>query len=207
MPRIITSKNFPIRPAGYLTARGIALGLALGLGLSSCSEALLPSFSGSPSPSPVLIAAAAGQVGSDALPLGGSPYGSYLAGLYAGSQRDLSVAADFMLETLAYDPDNEQLLNRAFMLVAGDGRHAEAVDLGRRIAARSPDHGLAELTLAVDAMMRGAPAEAEAAIADLPEKGLSTVTGTRTLLRGLGPIRTFLSPSQGVCQDIDDQAP
>ncbi len=150
--------------------------MGLALGVSACAEEIQPRTGGGPSPSPILIAAAAGQVGSDALPLGGSPYGSYLAGLYAGSQRDLSVAADFMLETLAYDPDNEQLLNRAFMLVAGDGRHTEAVELGRRIAARSPDHGLAALTLAVDAMTRGAPAEAEAALADLPEKGLSTVT-------------------------------
>jgi tetratricopeptide (TPR) repeat protein len=159
-----------------MAARSLALGLALGLGLSGCFEAFQPGIGGGQSSSPVLIAAAAGQVGSDALPLGGSPYGSYLAGLYAGSQRDLSVAADFMLETLAYDPDNEQLLNRAFMLVAGDGRYAEAVELGRRIAARNPEHGIAALTLAVDALMRGAPEEAEAAMAGLPEKGLSTVT-------------------------------
>ena len=156
------------RTVGCLAALGLALGL------SACAEDIPPSRDGRTA-GPVLIAAA-GQIGSDALPLGGSPYGSFLAGLYAGSQRDLSVAADFILESLAYDPDSEQLLNRAFMLVAGDGRHAEAVDLGRRIVARRPEHGLAALTLAVDAVARGAPEEAEAVIAKLPEKGLSTVT-------------------------------
>ncbi len=169
MPQTNTPRSFLSRTAGCLAALGLVLGLA------ACAEDFLPSGGGRTA-GPVLIAAAAGQVASDALPPGGSPYGSYLAGLYAGSQRDLSVAADFMLESLSYDPENEQLLNRAFMLVAGDGRHAEAVDLGKRIVARRPEHGLAALTLAVDAVARGAPAEAEAFMAGLPEKGLSTVT-------------------------------
>jgi len=173
LPQANTPNSFPSRAPGYLAA--LALGLGLGLGLSACAADHQPS-GGSRTAGPVLIAAAADQVGSDALPLGGSPYGSYLAGLYAGSQRDLSVAADFMLESLAYDPGNEQLLGRAFLLVAGNGRHIEAVDLAGRIAARSPEHGLAGLTLAVDAILRGAPEAAEAAMANLPEKGLSTVT-------------------------------
>ncbi len=169
MPHTKTPKSFLSRTAGGLAVLGLALGL------SACAEDFLPSGGGKTAGS-ILIAAAEGQVASDARPPGGSPYGSYLAGLYAGSQRDLSVAADFMLESLSYDSENEQLLNRAFMLVAGDGRHDEAVDLGRRIAARNPEHGLAALALAVDAVARGAPAEAEAAMAGLPEKGLSTVT-------------------------------
>jgi len=169
LPQANTPNSFPSRTLGYLTALGLALGL------SACAAGTQPS-GGSRTAGPILIAAAAGQVGSDALPLGGSPYGSYLAGLYAGSQRDLSVAADFMLESLAYDPDNEQLLGRTFMLVAGNGRHIEAVDLAGRIATRSPEHGLAGLTLAVDAVLRGEPEAAEAAMANLPEKGLSTVT-------------------------------
>ncbi|MHA1153469.1 MAG: tetratricopeptide repeat protein [Alphaproteobacteria bacterium] len=162
----------------YQRSLVLALGLSLGLtlGLSACAEDFLPPAGADRAAGPILIAAAGGQVASDALPLGGSPYGSYLAGLYAGSQRDLSMAADFMLESLAYDPDNEQLLNRAFMLVAGDGRHAEAVDLGRRIVAHRPEHGLAALALAVDAIARDAPEEGAAAMAKLPEKGLSTVT-------------------------------
>ncbi len=165
-------------PKSFLSCTGVgraALGLTLAVGLSACAEDFRPSGGGRTA-GPVLIAAAAGQVASDALAPGGSPYGSYLAGLYAGSQHDLSMAADFMLESLSHDPENEQLLNRTFILVAGDGRHAEAVDLGRRIAIRRPEHGLAALALAVDAVVRGAPMEAETVMAKLPEKGLSTVT-------------------------------
>ena len=173
MPQTDSPNSFLSRTAGCLTAPGLALGLSLGLALSGCAE--VPPGDGRTA-GPVLIAAAAGQVASDALAPGGSPYGSYLAGLYAGSQHDLSMAADFMLESLSHDPENEQLLNRTFILVAGDGRHAEAVDLGRRIAIRRPEHGLAALALAVDAVVRGAPVEAETVMAKLPEKGLSTVT-------------------------------
>ncbi len=177
MPQTSTLNFSLCRTAGCLAARGFAgLFLVLGLGLSACAETYSSDIGDGRTASPILIAAATGQVASDARALGGSPFGSYLAGLYAGSQRDLSAAADFMLDSLAYDPDNEQLLNRAFMLVAGDGRHAEAVDLAGRIAARRPENGLAALALTVDAVVRGAFEEGEAIMARLPEKGLSTVT-------------------------------
>ena len=40
------------------------------------------------------------------------PYGSYLAGLVASNQRDFGSAADFMLQALAADPKNRELLER-----------------------------------------------------------------------------------------------
>ncbi|MEE8188972.1 MAG: tetratricopeptide repeat protein [Kiloniellales bacterium] len=125
---------------------------------------------------PVLVAAADGHVSGEGSPLIGSPYGSYLAGLFAGRRRDLGIAADFMLEALAYDPENERLLNRAFMLNAGDGRHAKAVELAGRLTAIDPDHSLALLALIVDAVGRGAYADAESYLGRLPNKGLSTVS-------------------------------
>ncbi len=154
--------------AGCLFALGLML-LAAG-----CADESKPDEA---APRRVLVAAAEGEVGNGAAPGGGSPYGSYLAGLFAGRQRDLSVAADFMLESLAYDPDNERLLNRTFMLVAGDGRHARAVELARRLLEVDPDHGLAAVVLTVDAVARRSLDEAEQAIARLPEKGLSMVVG------------------------------
>ncbi len=161
------------RPANRLLGCFVVLGVALTAG--GCADDAGLSVSPA-SASAVLIAAVRGEVASDAAPIAGSPYGSYLAGLFAGSQRDLSMAADFMLESLAYDPDNEQLLNRAFILVAGDGRHDQAVDLAGRLTARDPDHGLAALVLAVDAVQRGAIEDASAFLSNFPERGLSTVT-------------------------------
>jgi len=129
----------------------------------------------------VLIAAAQGEVRSDAGAQIGSPYGSYLAGLFAGRQHDLASAADFMLDALAFDPNNPRLLGRALMLLAGDGRHEAAVDVARRVRALDPGNGLAGLVLAVDAVSRDAYDEAGSLLESLPKRGLSTVA--RPLLR------------------------
>ena len=150
----------------------------LGLLAAGCAELSELSEPGPivTSAGPVLVAAADGQVSGQGSPLLGSPYGSYLAGLFAGRQHDLGVAAEFMLEALRYDPENEQLLNRAFMLAAGDGRQAKTVELAGRLTAIDPDHSLALLVLIVDAVGRGAHADAESYLGQLPDKGLSTVT-------------------------------
>ena len=174
------SFRFPIRKIQWLIWGPLALGPGLLL-LAGCAYVF--GFEPAPEPepivnsaAPVLVAAAVGKVGGGASPIIGSPYGSYLAGLLAGRQHDLSVAADFMLDALAYDPENEQLLNRAYMLVSGDGRHDKAVELARRLTAFDSDHGLAILTLSVDAVGRGAYQEAESLLSQLPDKGISAVT-------------------------------
>ena len=82
-----------------------------------------------------------------------------------------------MLRALAYDSGNAQLLNRTLMLVAGDGRHRKAVEIARRLDAVDPGNGMALLVLAVDAVKRDALDEAEALLARLPTRGLSTITG------------------------------
>ncbi len=125
----------------------------------------------------VLLAAAQSSVRSDADPSTGSPFGSYLAGLYAGRSRDLSAAADFMLHALSYDPNNLQLLNRSLLLLAGDGRYESATEIARRIEAVSPSNGLAALVLAIEAVKRGDIAEAESRLAGMPEQGLSGIAG------------------------------
>ncbi len=172
--------RFPTRKIHWLSRGPLVLGPGLLL-LAGCAN--LFGFAPAPEPvpvltsaAPVLIAAAEGEVGGGTIPAVGSPYGSYLAGLLAGRQHDLSIAADFMLDALAYDPENEQLLNRAFMLVSGDGRHDKAVELARRLTAADSDHGLAVLTLSVDAVGRGAYQEAEALLSQLPNKGISAIT-------------------------------
>lgn len=128
-------------------------------------------------PNPIMrVAAATSDVSSDASAASGSPFGAYLAGVYAGRQQDLGSAAEFMQQALASDPDNEQLLEQTFVLSAADGRRAETVDLARRIGATNPDQGLAGLALAVDAVTRGDMDAAEGFLTAMPAKGLSTIT-------------------------------
>ncbi len=151
--------------------------------LSSCAEiAEITEFSTGLSaeaqPATIFrVAAASSDVTTDATVPLGSPLGAYLAGHYAGRQQDVSSAADFMSQALASDPENEQLLDRTFVLNAADGRRAKAVELARLIGPENQGQGMAGLVLAVDAAARGDMDEAEELLAGLPEKGLNTVTG------------------------------
>ncbi len=70
-------------------------------------------------------------------------YGAYLAGRFAASETDTRAAADSLLAALRADPDNPELLGRAFLATLLDGR-SEA----QRLARRLPDNPAANLLLA-----------------------------------------------------------
>ena len=140
-------------PMAYKRLAGAAAGTALVLVAACAQPANQPtdvSAAGA-----ILVAAADGGLDADLYAPGGSGYGSYLAGLFAGRQQDLSVAADFMLDALAQDPDNPQLLNRAFMLVASDGRHDKSVELAQILSGTAANNGLAALVLGTEAAAEG----------------------------------------------------
>jgi tetratricopeptide (TPR) repeat protein len=81
-----------------------------------------------------------------AQPLTGA-FGSYLAGRFAAAETDTRAAADAMLAALRADPDNPEVLSRAFLAALLDGRPEAA-----RLARRLPDNPAAVLLLAgVDA--------------------------------------------------------
>ena len=79
---------------------------------------------------------------SGAPPLSGA-FGAYLAGRFAASESDTATAADRLLAALRADPDQPELLNRAFLAALLDGR-SEALRLARRL----PDNTVANLLLA-----------------------------------------------------------
>ena len=122
---------------------------------------------------PLQLAAAAGA--ADYRLAGGSPYGDYLAGLIAGRQKDLSAAADLMHRALDSDPENIALLRHTFILVAADGRHAEAVRLARRVIEHFPDDTSARLVLVVDQVERGELEKAAETLDGLPARPLGGV--------------------------------
>ena len=104
-----------------------------------------------------------------------SPYAAYLAGLTATRNNDLSVAADYMLKALEGDPDNPDLMRPVFLIVAGDGRHQEAVALAERLNSLAPGTLMADLVLTVDAADRGDWAAADAAVSRYPDRGLGSL--------------------------------
>ena len=59
-------------------------------------------------------------------------FGAYLVGRFATAETDTRVAADSLLAALRADPEQPELLNRAFLATLLDGR-SEAVRLARRL--------------------------------------------------------------------------
>ena len=124
----------------------------------------------------IQLAAADGR--ADAPATFTSPYGDFLAGMVASHERDLSAAADFMQRAWESDPDNFSLLRRAFLLVAAEGRHAEAVRLARRVLEQGPPNGtypeaiLVMLVLTVDSVERGDLEGAQRMLDAMPDRRL-----------------------------------
>ncbi|MBM3599294.1 MAG: tetratricopeptide repeat protein [Alphaproteobacteria bacterium] len=111
-----------------------------------------------------------------------SNFGSYLAGRYAQNRRDLTAAAEYVQRVLATDPDNPQLLRRAYFLMASEGRMTEAETYARRIVDGGAETALASLTLALADIKAGRFAEAEKHLAAIERNRINNLISP--LLRG-----------------------
>ena len=81
-----------------------------------------------------------------------SLFGDYLAGRFAASQRDNKAAAEFFRDALRKDPQNEVLLERAFVLELAAGNMEGVGDLAQALVKVDRTHRLARLTLGVRAL-------------------------------------------------------
>jgi tetratricopeptide (TPR) repeat protein len=115
-------------------------------------------------------AGAPGNVGPAARPAPAADppgvFGNYLAGRFAQSETDTATAADRLLDALRRDPDQPELLNRAFAAALLDGR-PEALRLARRL----PDNQAAALLLVGAEAQAGRWDRAEQRIRALPRQG------------------------------------
>jgi tetratricopeptide (TPR) repeat protein len=128
--------------------------------------ALLAGGAAAGTPSP----ATAPQVAAE--PMG--VFGTYLAGRFAQSETDTATAAERLLEALRRDPDQPELLTRAFAAALLDGR-PEALRLARRL----PRNQAAGLLLVGSEALAGRWERAEGRVRALPN------TGPAQLLRPL----------------------
>ncbi len=83
-----------------------------------------------------------------------SPAGNYLAALIAGAERDTAAASTFFQEALRADPRNAELIERAFVAALSNGSMPDAFRLARRLLARDPNNGLAQLALGAEALKK-----------------------------------------------------
>lgn len=85
----------------------------------------------------------------------GTLYGNYLAAQEATRLKDSRAAANYYDRALKADPDNQILLERAFMFEVSAGNKTKARDLASRIVENGSDNRLARLALAVREIERG----------------------------------------------------
>ncbi|WP_458095128.1 tetratricopeptide repeat protein [Roseomonas sp. WA12] len=97
-------------------------------------------------------------------------FGPYLAGRLAANESDSAVAAEALLSALAVEPDEPEILTRAFNAAVMDGR-PEAMRLARRL----PESQLAGLLLAGSDAQAGRWERAEARIRALPRQGSAQI--------------------------------
>ena len=95
-------------------------------------------------------------------------FGSYLAGRYATNEADTKIAADSLLQALRRDPNEPEVVQRAFIATLLDGR-SEAGRLARAI----PNEPLAAMLLAGQDAQAGRYDRAEQRFRNLPNQGLS----------------------------------
>lgn len=99
-----------------------------------------------------------------------TPLGHYLVGRYAAAQGDTATAAENLLAGLAQEPDEPELLGRAFLAAVMDGR-PEALHLARRM----PDNQLAVLLLAGADAQAARWDQAETRLRALPRQGAAQI--------------------------------
>jgi tetratricopeptide (TPR) repeat protein len=81
--------------------------------------------------------------------------GGYLSGRFAKSQHDIAGAAAFYGSALAHDPDNEVLVEQAFLMELSAGDHERTALLAGMLIELQPQHRLARMFLGLEAYKKG----------------------------------------------------
>jgi tetratricopeptide (TPR) repeat protein len=106
-----------------------------------------------------------------AAPMAPSPLGNYLAAGHAQEVHDYDNASKFLERALANDPNNFELVRRAFVLRLSDGKIDQAVPLARRITDLDGNRGLAAIVLLVEDIKAGKFDEAAERAKTMPREG------------------------------------
>ena len=107
-----------------------------------------------------------------------SASGSYLAARHAGQQRDAAAAAGYYRAALKRDPNNGELLDRAFLAFLVDGDVDEAVKFAERVAQADKNDRVARLVLGVNSLKRKQYASARRDLAQSIRGPITDLTAT-----------------------------
>ena len=120
-------------------------------------------------------------------------FGSYLAGRHASAINNSRMASEYYLKALESDPNNQDLLERAFSSVVADGRFEDAVRLGKRLDSKSSAQGIARLVLLTDDIRQKRFDAALNRTSASPDAGFGTLT--------LPLVRAWIMAGQGKTDD------
>ncbi|GGG52543.1 hypothetical protein GCM10010964_44600 [Caldovatus sediminis] len=118
----------------------------------------------------LLVGGAGGPHGAERGGAGQGAFGAYLAGRFAASESDTRVAADSLLAALRADPEQPEVLERAFIATLLDGR-PEALRLARRV----PEMPFAAMVIAGADGLAGRWDRAEQRLRAMPRQGATQV--------------------------------
>ena len=91
----------------------------------------------------------------------GTLLGNYLSGRVARGDHDTAAAADFYSRALAEDPNNELILEQAFLLETAAADWDNAIKLARELVKVEPSHRIAQFLLGCEAFKKGDYKEAD----------------------------------------------
>ncbi|MBQ8869968.1 MAG: tetratricopeptide repeat protein [Alphaproteobacteria bacterium] len=73
-------------------------------------------------------------------PIVGTKYGSYLAARVAHIRQDYNAAADYYIKSVQYGADDEDILNRIYLLLTTQGRINEAAEYAKEVVKHSDNN-------------------------------------------------------------------
>ncbi|MBE9606850.1 tetratricopeptide repeat protein [Acetobacteraceae bacterium H6797] len=100
----------------------------------------------------------------------GTAFSHYLVGRFASAEGDTATAADNLLAALALDPNEPELIGRAFLATVMDGRSD-----AQRLARRMPDNQLAQFLLIGADAQAGRWDQAQTKLLALPKQGAAQI--------------------------------
>jgi tetratricopeptide (TPR) repeat protein len=113
----------------------------------------------------LLVASSTSAISAIAYDKQADAYGSYLAARIAASEHDMAEAAKLYAQSLAADPNNADLIGRAFLYTAASGDIDGAKQFAEQLVASDQENRTARLALAVIALKHHDYREARSQIA------------------------------------------
>ncbi|HUU65797.1 MAG TPA: tetratricopeptide repeat protein [Methyloceanibacter sp.] len=108
----------------------------------------------------------------------GTLLGNYLSGRVARGNHDTLAAAEYYSKALTGDPDNEVILEQAFLLETAAARWGRANELAEDLVKVEPSHRIAGFLLGVEAFKRADYKEAEERFAAARQGPIADLTST-----------------------------